>query len=239
MRATVTGTPPGRERWAKKRIEHCIALPLEHGCALSGRRHGICPGGFGFRFLQRQDDQPDRRISARRRLRHLCADLGAPLWALHPRPAAGRGLQHARRGLADRREPDLQQGRPRRFVARHVRIVGGDGAAARQQSRAVRRHQVQLDREHVERRRLLRRVAEPGHRCDLRRDAHQRDDLGRRRGGGDHIPASHGAQERAARKNQSHLRLCRHARHQSRHAARRGERHLRLVRLLDQVAVCR
>ncbi len=85
-------------------------------------------------------------------------------------------------GSLDRRQQYLRQG-SLRTASRigHVRVVGGDGAAARQQGRGVRRHEIQLDRKHVAGRRLLRGLAAAGRRRDLRRDDDEGDDLRRRR----------------------------------------------------------
>ena len=49
-------------------------------------------------------------------------------------------------------------------------------------------------------------------------------DFRRRCAGGDHLSAPDDSQERARRAYPRHSRLCRYARHRSRHAARRGER---------------
>ena len=151
---------------------HRLTVPCRPGGAGAGRQRG--------RLLQGQDRDVDRRLPARRRLRHLCARAGAALRPLPAGPAERGRRQHAGRGLADGGQQHLRQIRAGRPGARHVRLVGGDGAADRQQVGAVRSHEIQLDRLDVAGRGLLRRLAASRRRDHLRRDADQGDDHRRR-----------------------------------------------------------
>ena len=189
------------------RSRHCCS-------AVSCRRdRDPCARRRGLRFLQGQDDQsliagfpPGGGYDTYVRMlaRHYGRFIpGQPLVVASNMP--GAGSLTAANQIYNKATPDG-------LVARDVRLVGRDGAAARQQGGAVRRHQVQLDRQHVERRRLLRRLAgSPGIPATFDEMLSKETIFGGGARGGDHLPAPDGAQERAARQYQGHPGLCRNA----------------------------
>ncbi len=156
-----------------------------------------------------------------------------------PGQPLGRGLEHAGRRLAHRRQPHLRQGRAGRLSlamfasSAAMEPLLGNKAALFDATKFSWIGSMSND------------VAycgvwqAPGSAGDLRRDADQGDDLRRRRARRRSPFSIRWCSRTCCAPISGSSRLSRHARHQPRDAARRGERHLRHVRLLDQVAVRR
>ncbi len=218
-----------------KRMIASAALAIAATAALTG---GMARAETAAEFYKGRDRHHPHRLSAGRRLRRERAHAGAPHGPFHSGQSDARRLEHAGRGIAGRRQPHVQPGRAGRVDLHDLCVVRRARAAARQQVGAFRFGEVRLDRLHGAGSRLLRRLAGAGRSLHMEGSHGARDDLGRRRRGGDHVPASDDPQERAGRQqDEGRLRLSRDARRQPGDEPRRGERLVRPVRLLDHVAM--
>ena len=112
------------------------------------------------RFLQGQERRPDDRLQRRRRLRRLCPPAGAPHGQAHPgQPALS--CRSNMQGAGSLGSPTgSTTSRPR--TARVFGIIGrgtGFDPLLGIKAAQVRRHQIQLDRQHERRGERLRRLA--------------------------------------------------------------------------------
>ena len=207
-------------------IGFCVRLVATALAGLLSAATAAARAGPGRAVLQGQADLGDRRLVARRRLRHLCAAAGAAFRRRHSRQSDRRGAEHERRRIQPRRGLHLfgrAEGRhrdrrdlPRRRAA----------AAAQRCAGAARSEQARLSRQRQQRRLCLLRAQRRGGE-DVQGRARQGTDRRRQQSGRHHLRPAAAAEQRARHQVPHRHRLSRQPRDHARARARRGAGRLR------------